>query len=115
MRMGGSRTSATVNASDGPAGSVVCIYESRSPIRPEPRRGTPDPSTRTAAPAGELDDIPTSRYDPRMSESDSPRGLDLDRLRRHLDRRRPGLTGGELRATLIQGGRSNLTYRVTDG
>lgn len=50
-----------------------------------------------------------------MSESDSPRGLDLDRLRRHLDRRRPGLVTGELQAALIQGGRSNLTYRVTDG
>ncbi|MFG1807225.1 phosphotransferase family protein [Streptomyces sp. NPDC049040] len=50
-----------------------------------------------------------------MSETDSPRGLDLDRLRRHLDQRRPGLADGELRATLIQGGRSNLTYRVTDG
>ncbi|WP_333771704.1 phosphotransferase family protein [Streptomyces sp. IBSBF 2435] len=50
-----------------------------------------------------------------MSESDSPRGLDLDRLRRHLDQRRPGLAAGELQAVLIQGGRSNLTYRVTDG
>jgi aminoglycoside phosphotransferase (APT) family kinase protein len=44
-----------------------------------------------------------------------PRGLDLDRLRRHLDERRPGLVSGALRAELIQGGRSNLTYRVTDG
>ncbi|NJP47437.1 phosphotransferase family protein [Actinacidiphila epipremni] len=50
-----------------------------------------------------------------MSDTDSPRGLDLDRLRRHLDERLPGLVTGELRAELIQGGRSNLTYRVTDG
>jgi aminoglycoside phosphotransferase (APT) family kinase protein len=50
-----------------------------------------------------------------MSEPDDPPGLDLDRLRRHLDRERPGLVGGELRAELIEGGRSNLTYRVTDG
>jgi aminoglycoside phosphotransferase (APT) family kinase protein len=50
-----------------------------------------------------------------MSASDSPQGLDLDRLRRHLDRQRPGLAAGGLRATLIQGGRSNLTYRLTDG
>ncbi len=50
-----------------------------------------------------------------MSETDDPPGLDLDRLRRHLDRERPGLVGGELRAELVEGGRSNLTYRVTDG
>ncbi|MFJ6014153.1 phosphotransferase family protein [Streptomyces sp. NPDC092952] len=45
----------------------------------------------------------------------SPPGLDLDRLRGHLDRERPGLVGGPLRARLIEGGRSNLTYAVTDG
>ncbi|MGW2850393.1 phosphotransferase family protein, partial [Streptomyces sp. NPDC001274] len=45
----------------------------------------------------------------------SPPGLDLDRLRGHLDRERPGLVGGPLRARLIEGGRSNLTYVVTDG
>lgn len=48
--------------------------------------------------------------------SGNPPGLDLDRLRAHLDRERPGLVrGGTLRAELIQGGRSNLTYAVTDG
>ncbi|MFE5299202.1 phosphotransferase family protein [Streptomyces sp. NPDC056632] len=44
-----------------------------------------------------------------------PPGLDLDRLRGHLDRERPGLVTGPLEARLIEGGRSNLTYAVTDG
>ncbi|MEI5099692.1 phosphotransferase family protein [Streptomyces sp. PmtG] len=48
--------------------------------------------------------------------ADHPPGLDLDRLRGHLDRERPGLVGrGPLTARLIEGGRSNLTYAVTDG
>ncbi|MCC3654993.1 MULTISPECIES: phosphotransferase family protein [Streptomyces] len=46
---------------------------------------------------------------------DHPPGLDLDRLRGHLDRERPGLVRGPLTARLIEGGRSNLTYAVTDG
>jgi aminoglycoside phosphotransferase (APT) family kinase protein len=50
-----------------------------------------------------------------MSGTDNPPGLDLGRLRDHLDRERPGLARGELRAELIEGGRSNLTYAVTDG
>ncbi|MET9295523.1 phosphotransferase family protein [Streptomyces sp. NPDC003077] len=45
----------------------------------------------------------------------SPPGLDLERLRGHLDRERPGLVGGPLAAELIEGGRSNLTFRITDG
>ncbi|WP_418956166.1 phosphotransferase family protein [Streptomyces tritici] len=49
-----------------------------------------------------------------MSSSPPP-GLDLERLRGHLDRERPGLVDGPLRARLIEGGRSNLTYAVTDG
>ncbi|NEB81530.1 phosphotransferase family protein [Streptomyces sp. SID14478] len=44
-----------------------------------------------------------------------PPGLDLDQLRAHLDRERPGLVGGPLTGRLIQGGRSNLTYEVGDG
>ncbi|MEV5981559.1 phosphotransferase family protein [Streptomyces sp. NPDC052114] len=47
--------------------------------------------------------------------SDHPPGLDLDQLRGHLDRERPGLVGGPLTARLIEGGRSNLTYAVGDG
>lgn len=49
-----------------------------------------------------------------MSASPPP-GLDPERLRGHLDRERPGLVGGPLSARLIEGGRSNLTYLVTDG
>ncbi|MGW1890946.1 phosphotransferase family protein [Streptomyces sp. NPDC002004] len=47
--------------------------------------------------------------------SDHPPGLDLDRLRDHLDQVRPGLTDGRLAGRLIEGGRSNLTYTITDG
>ncbi|MDJ0344554.1 phosphotransferase family protein [Streptomyces sp. H10-C2] len=50
-----------------------------------------------------------------MSGTDNPPGLDLGRLREHLDQQRPGLVRDALRATLIEGGRSNLTYAVTDG
>ncbi|MFE9769067.1 phosphotransferase family protein [Streptomyces sp. NPDC005808] len=46
---------------------------------------------------------------------DHPPGLDLDRLRGLLDRERPGLVKGPLTGRLIEGGRSNLTYTVTDG
>ncbi|MFF3213976.1 phosphotransferase family protein [Streptomyces sp. NPDC002886] len=44
-----------------------------------------------------------------------PRGLDLERLRGHLDRALPGLVAGALTGRLIEGGRSNLTYEVGDG
>ncbi|MCA1218901.1 phosphotransferase family protein [Streptomyces sp. 8L] len=43
-----------------------------------------------------------------------PPGLDLDRLRAHLDRELPGLVHGPLQARVIEGGRSNLTYVVRD-
>lgn len=46
---------------------------------------------------------------------DHPPGLDLDRLRGLLDDERPGLVRGPLGGRLIEGGRSNLTYAVTDG
>ncbi|MGQ4436365.1 MULTISPECIES: phosphotransferase family protein [unclassified Streptomyces] len=46
---------------------------------------------------------------------DHPPGLDLDRLRGLLDRAQPGLVTGALSGRLIEGGRSNLTYAVTDG
>ncbi len=42
-------------------------------------------------------------------------GVDLAALRGWLDAEHPGLRSGELRAELIAGGKSNLTYRVTDG
>ncbi|KUH36023.1 MULTISPECIES: phosphotransferase family protein [Streptomyces] len=44
-----------------------------------------------------------------------PPGLDPERLRALLESERPGLVGGPLRARLIEGGRSNLTYAVSDG
>lgn len=44
-----------------------------------------------------------------------PPGLDPELLRGHLDRERPGLVSGPLEARLIEGGRSNLTYTVSDG
>jgi aminoglycoside phosphotransferase (APT) family kinase protein len=44
-----------------------------------------------------------------------PPGLDLARLRAHLDATAPGLVTGPLSARLIAGGRSNLTYSLTDG
>ncbi|MGA5731008.1 phosphotransferase family protein [Streptomyces seoulensis] len=47
--------------------------------------------------------------------ADHPPGLDLDRLRALLDRERLGLVTGPLTGRLIEGGRSNLTYAVTDG
>ncbi|BBC37762.1 Phosphotransferase [Streptomyces graminofaciens] len=46
---------------------------------------------------------------------DHPPGLDPDRLRALLDTERPGLVAGPLTGRLIEGGRSNLTYEVTDG
>ncbi|MGJ9413113.1 phosphotransferase family protein [Aeromicrobium sp. CF4.19] len=44
-----------------------------------------------------------------------PEGLDLDAVRTWLDAERPGLLGDRLEADLITGGKSNLTYAVTDG
>ncbi|MFI7292376.1 phosphotransferase family protein [Streptomyces sp. NPDC050121] len=46
---------------------------------------------------------------------DHPPGLDLDRLHALLERERPGLVHGPLTGRLIEGGRSNLTYAVSDG
>jgi aminoglycoside phosphotransferase (APT) family kinase protein len=44
-----------------------------------------------------------------------PAGLDLDRLAGYLAAHRPGLLDGHLAASLIPGGRSNLTYVVRSG
>jgi aminoglycoside phosphotransferase (APT) family kinase protein len=43
-----------------------------------------------------------------------PPGIDLERLAGFLHARRPDFISGELQAYLIAGGRSNLTYLVTD-
>ncbi|HSV66719.1 MAG TPA: phosphotransferase family protein [Mycobacteriales bacterium] len=48
------------------------------------------------------------------SESSQP-GLDVDRLAAYLAGHLPGGLAGQLTAERIVGGRSNLTYRVTDG
>jgi aminoglycoside phosphotransferase (APT) family kinase protein len=45
---------------------------------------------------------------------DGPPGLSLSRLTAWLDEHHPGLRKGDLQASVIQGGRSNLTYRLTD-
>jgi aminoglycoside phosphotransferase (APT) family kinase protein len=42
-------------------------------------------------------------------------GVDLDALARWLDDARPGLRQGELAGEVIAGGKSNLTYRISDG
>jgi len=47
--------------------------------------------------------------------SADPPGVDTGALRAYLDRAVPGLAGGPLKAELIAGGRSNLTYVVSDG
>ena len=47
--------------------------------------------------------------------TDETPGLDLDAFRRWYDAQRPGELGGDLTARVIAGGRSNLTYEVTDG
>ncbi|MGW5707076.1 phosphotransferase family protein [Amycolatopsis sp. SB7-3] len=49
-----------------------------------------------------------------MNQSDLP-GLDLTRLKAHLDEHRPGLVQGDLSGQVVEGGRSNLTYIVGDG
>jgi len=46
--------------------------------------------------------------------SDIP-GLDLEQVTTWLDQVRPGLRHGSLTGEVIAGGRSNLTYRLTDG
>ena len=44
-----------------------------------------------------------------------PVGLDLKNLRHFMDTRHPGLVSGSLTGTVLEGGRSNLTYLVGDG
>ncbi|MGH3369340.1 MAG: phosphotransferase family protein, partial [Nocardioidaceae bacterium] len=46
--------------------------------------------------------------------SDLP-GLDLDRFRRFFDDVCPGRAAGPLTGSLVAGGKSNLTYVVSDG
>ncbi len=48
------------------------------------------------------------------TDGDLP-GVDLGRLTAWLDDAKPGLRAGELRGEVVAGGKSNLTYRITDG
>ncbi|GAA3543887.1 acyl-CoA dehydrogenase [Aeromicrobium flavum] len=50
-----------------------------------------------------------------MTASDEVKGLDLGALRTWLDAEVPGELPGDLSATLITGGKSNLTYVVSNG
>src|ERR1700750_243519 len=50
-----------------------------------------------------------------MPPTDGPPGLPLATLDRHLRQALPGLLQGPLSAQLVAGGRSNLTYLLTDG
>lgn len=50
-----------------------------------------------------------------MTPPEDPPGVATGPLRTYLDKEAPGLVAGPLRASLISGGRSNLTYVVTDG
>jgi len=56
----------------------------------------------------------TTRAD-EPSQSETPAGVDLDRLQKYFTDHVEGATGDPLTATLIQGGRSNLTYVIGDG
>lgn len=47
--------------------------------------------------------------------TDALPGLDLVGLRAYLDAAVPGLVSGPLEGRVVAGGKSNLTYVVTDG
>jgi aminoglycoside phosphotransferase (APT) family kinase protein len=57
----------------------------------------------------------TSRTETAAATGGDLPGLDLCRLRAFLDAERPGMVQDALRGQIIAGGRSNLTYEVTDG
>lgn len=42
-------------------------------------------------------------------------GLDLDRFAEYFDQKCPGQVAGPLTETVVAGGKSNVTYIVTDG
>jgi aminoglycoside phosphotransferase (APT) family kinase protein len=50
-----------------------------------------------------------------MGTENSPPGLDLERLAPYLERATDGAPTGPITATVISGGRSNLTYLLSDG
>ncbi len=49
-----------------------------------------------------------------MGDAAEVAGLDLESVTRWLDREHPGLRRGDLRARIIAGGRSNITYALDD-
>src|SRR6476659_3293770 len=51
----------------------------------------------------------------RVTPTPDPPGLSVVAIEDHLHRELPGLVQGPLSATLLAGGRSNLTYLLTDG
>ncbi|MDP9431093.1 MAG: phosphotransferase family protein [Actinomycetota bacterium] len=53
--------------------------------------------------------------DERSGTVEGPPGLSLAALEEHLRQALPGLLQGQLSAQLVAGGRSNLTYLLTDG
>jgi aminoglycoside phosphotransferase (APT) family kinase protein len=53
--------------------------------------------------------------DPVGTDAATPAGVDLDALRTYFADHVEGATGAPLHASLIQGGRSNLTYIISDG
>ena len=59
--------------------------------------------------------LPTDRSVGRVARMAELPGVDLAALTRWLDAERPGLRTGELSGEVIAGGKSNLTYRITDG
>jgi aminoglycoside phosphotransferase (APT) family kinase protein len=61
--------------------------------------------------------VPPAASGPPPTEplDEDPPGLPRPALASYLAQHRPDLATGPLRATLVAGGRSNLTYRVTDG
>jgi len=56
----------------------------------------------------------TNEQDSAVSDTDVP-GLHLDGFRAFFEAARPGAVNGPLRTRVIAGGKSNLTYEVTDG
>ncbi|MQA63189.1 MAG: phosphotransferase [Actinophytocola sp.] len=57
----------------------------------------------------------TTRPEASKEQTGDPPGLPLTRLAEFLDTAAPGLLTGPLRGKVIAGGKSNLTYVVTDG
>lgn len=76
--------------------------------------GADTPGSQPTAP-GPQPTAPGSQPTATDPDDGTPPGVDLHRLTAWLDRAAPGLRRGVLRARLIAGGRSNLTYRLDDG